>query len=204
MGLVALLMLPLSAQDAKMTKKLKPVVATGYTYGDTVKDFKLINIDDEMVGMENYPEAEAFIVIFSCNHCPYSVAYEDRIIDLANKYKDQNIETIMISSNDVAQYPEDSFDNMKVRAKEKGFPFPYLFDETQEVARRFGATRTPHVFLVDKEMVLQYFGAIDDNANKPTEVDVRYLEEAIEAMRAGRIPSPYKTKAIGCSIKWKS
>jgi peroxiredoxin len=110
----------------------------------------------------------------------------------------------MINPNDVEQYPEDSFENMKVRAKEKGFPFPYLYDETQEVAHRFGATRTPHVFLVDNQMVLHYFGAIDDSARDANGVETNYLENAIEAMRKGQMPQPFKTKAIGCSIKWKS
>jgi len=193
-----------NGQSKRPMDKLKPVEITGYNVGDKVEDFKLKNIDGNMVSMADYTDAEGFIVIFSCNHCPYSVAYEDRIIDLAAEYNAQNIPVIMINPNDVEQYPEDSFENMIVRAEEKEFNFPYLYDESQEVAHQFGATRTPHVFLINKEMVLHYLGAIDDSARKPTEVDNKYLRVAIESMQKGMPANPYKTKAVGCSIKWKS
>jgi len=197
-ALMALVVLPLNAQKKNITQKLKPVEVTGYNYGDTVEDFNLMNIDGEIVSMGSYENADGFIIIFSCNHCPYSVAYEDRIIELTKKYREQ------INPNDAEQYPEDSFDNMKVRAEEKKFNFPYLHDETQEVAHRFGATRTPHVFLIDKEMVLQYLGAIDDSARDPNGVEINFLDDAVDAMKRGVMANPYKTKAIGCSIKWKS
>jgi len=181
-ALVAFIVLPLNAQDKK---KLKPVEVTGYNHGDKVADFSLVNIDGEMVSLADYKEAEGFIVMFSCNHCPYSIAYEDRIIDLANKYAEENIPLVMISSNDVEQYPEDGPEEMKVRAAEKEFPFPYLFDESQEVARRFGATRTPHVFLLNKDLILTYFGAIDDSARDANSVETKYLEDAITSMKNG-------------------
>ncbi len=178
----------------------------GYTPGDEARDFRLKNVDDSMVSMADFPDAKGFIVVFTTNHCPYAVAYEDRIIALNQKFKDQGYPVIAINPNDPVAYPADSFENMKVRAEEKGFSFPYLFDETQEIAKSYGATRTPHVFLVAKESgkrLVKYIGAIDDNYQDASAVKVKYVANAIASLEAGEPVAPKKTKAIGCSIKWK-
>lgn len=175
-----------------------------YNVGDKVENFELKNIDQTMMSLDSFEGAEGYILIFSCNHCPYSVAYEDRIIALAETYNDQNIPVIMINPNDAETYPDDSFDGMVQRAAEKKFNFPYLHDESQEIARMFGAEKTPHVYLLNKEREIKYIGAIDDSPRKPDEVEEKYLENAVEAVKRGLNPNPFRTKAIGCSIKWKS
>ena len=175
----------------------------GYKIGDKIEDFTLKNIDGKMVTLSDY-NAEGYIVIFTCNTCPYAVMYEDRIIELHNKYADKGWPVVAINPNDPSIKSGDSFEAMQVRAKEKGFPFNYLFDEAQTVYPKFGATRTPHVFLVDKNMILRYIGAIDNNAQDPESVTTRYVENAIESIRKGEQPEPAITKAIGCTIKAKA
>ncbi len=180
--------------------------AQGYSTGDKAIDFKLKNIDDKMVSLADNKDAKGFIVIFTCNHCPYAVAYEDRIIALDKAYKKKGYPVIAINPNDPTEYPSDSFDNMKVRAKEKGFTFPYLFDETQEIAKAYGATRTPHIYLLQKEkgdLVVKYIGAIDDNHQDESAVKTKFVENAIQELIDGKEVSMASTKAIGCSIKWK-
>jgi peroxiredoxin len=180
------------------------IYAGGYDIGDKVKDFKLKNIDGKMISMADMEDAKGAIVIFTCNHCPYSVATEDRIIALDKKYKAKGFPVIAINPNDPKIQPEDSFDNMKIRAKEKGFTFPYIFDEKQTVYKEFGATKTPHVFIVSNkggEFYLEYIGAIDDNARDSEKVSDRYVENAVDALLAGNKPKVKETKAIGCSIK---
>ncbi|WP_298392573.1 thioredoxin family protein [Flavobacterium sp.] len=176
---------------------------TGYKVGAKAVDFKLKSVDGKMYSMADYKNAKGFIVVFTCNHCPFAVKYEDRIIALAKKYKPLGYELIAINPNDPAAEPSDSFDLMKVRAKEKGFTFPYLFDEGQKVYPQYGATKTPHVFLLDKNLTVKYIGAIDDNVDDATAVKEHYLENAITALDKGQEPSPATTKAIGCSIKVK-
>jgi Peroxiredoxin len=180
--------------------------AQGYQVGDKATDFKLKNTDGSFVSLSNYPDAKGFIVVFTCNHCPYAKAYQDRIIQLDQKYKAKGYPVIAISSNDPQLEPSDSYQEMIVRAKEKGYTFPYLFDETQEVYRRFGAKRTPHVFVLQKqgnELLVKYIGAIDDNFQDASKVTAPYLSNAIDALLAGHEPNPSFTKAIGCSIKDK-
>jgi peroxiredoxin len=179
---------------------------SGYKVGDKAEDFKLKNVDGKMLSMADYKDAKGLIVIFTCNHCPFSVAYEDRIIDLHKRYADKGYPVIAINPNDVKAQPDDSFDKMKERAKKKKFPFAYLYDETQEIAKRFGATRTPHVFVVSKketEFTVEYIGAIDDNSNEPQSVKTKYLENALNELIDGKAVSQNFTKAIGCTIKWK-
>jgi len=182
---------------------------TGYNVGDTAIDFKLINVDDNFVSMANYKDAKGFILVFTCNHCPFSIKYEDRIIALNEKYKPLGYPIIAISPNDVEAYPEDDLEHMKVRAAEKGFAFPYLYDETQEIAKAYGAKKTPHVFLLNKEkvtdeeqLIVKYIGAIDDDTAE-TKVEEQYLANAIDALLKGEKIEPNVTKAVGCSIKWK-
>lgn len=180
--------------------------AQGYNVGDKATDFKLKNVDGKYVSMADYPDAKGFIVIFTCNHCPYAVAYEDRIIAIDQKYKEMGFPVIAINPNDPEVVPADSYEKMQERAREKGFTFPYLFDEGQQVYPVYGATRTPHVYLLKrtgKDMEVAYIGAIDDNYQDATAVEERYLENAIGAVLAGNKADPDFTRAIGCTIKKK-
>ena len=182
------------------------IYGQGYEPGDEARDFRLKNVDYSMVSMADFPDAKGFIVIFTTNHCPYAVAYEDRIIALDEEFKGKGYPVIAINPNDPVAYPADSFENMKIRAEEKGFTFPYLFDETQEIAKSYGATRTPHVYLVGKDsgkLVVKYIGAIDDNYQNASAVKERYVANAIASIESGESVDPKETKAIGCSIKWK-
>ena len=174
--------------------------------GDKATDFKLKNVDEKMVSLADYKDAKGFIVVFTCNHCPFSKAYEQRIIELDKKYAALGFPVIAINPNDKSVEPEDAFDNMVVRAKEKKYPFPYLYDETQEIAKAYGATRTPHVFVLQKTTkanIVKYVGAIDDNADEPDAVKSKYVEAAVNALLKGKEVAVSSTKAIGCSIKWK-
>ena len=176
----------------------------GYDIGDTATDFSLKNIDGKMVSLSDYSDAKGFLIIFTCNTCPYAVAYEDRIVALDTKYKSKGVPVIAINPNNPSAKPGDSFEKMKVRAKEKGFSFPYLLDEGQKVYPQFGATRTPHVYLLEKTAsgnVVKYIGAIDDNYQDASQVDERYVENAVDAMLAGKEIKVTSTKAIGCTIK---
>ena len=180
--------------------------AQGYQPGDIAIDFKLKNIDGKMVSPDDYANAKGFIVIFTCNHCPYAKAYEDRIIELDKTFKSKGYPVIAINPNDPVAYPADSYENMKARAKEKGFTFPYLLDETQNIAKTYGATRTPHVYLLQKnngKLVVKYVGAIDDNYQDASVVSDKYVENAIHSLLNNKEIATKTTKAIGCSIKWK-
>lgn len=175
---------------------------SGYKIGDVIEDFSLKNIDDTMVSLSNYNKAKGYILIFTCNTCPYSVANEDRIIMLDAKYKDLGFPVIAINPNDPIAMPEDSFTAMKVRAKEKGFTFPYLLDVGQKVYPKFGATKTPHVYIVTKkDMKVQYIGAIDNSSRNADKVTEKYVENAVDALLAGHKIEKTETRAIGCSIK---
>lgn len=176
---------------------------TGYKPGDKATDFNLKSVDGKMYSMFGYDDVKGFIIIFSCNHCPFVVKYEDRIIELAKKYNDKGYILLAINPNDPEVQPADSYELMKVRAAEKGFNFPYLFDEGQKIYPQYGATKTPHVFLLDKNRIVKYIGAIDDNVDDASQVKEKYLENAIAALERGEEPNPNVTKAIGCSIKYK-
>ncbi len=182
-------------------------VKNGYEVGDKVADFKLKNVDGKMVSLTDYRNAKGVIVIFDCNTCPYSKAYNERIMSLNKKYAAQGFPVVAIQPNDPAISPGDSFDEMQKLAQKKGYDFPYLFDETQVVSKSFGATNTPHVFLLKKEgadFKVAYIGAIDDNAKDASAVTKRYVEDAIEALKSGNAVPTNQTKAIGCTIKWKN
>jgi peroxiredoxin len=175
----------------------------GYKVGDTAIDFNLKNVDGKTVSLAGIKDAKGYIVVFTCNACPYAKAYEDRIIALHKKYGAVGYPVVAINPNDKGVQPADSYDKMKERAKEKKFPFVYLYDETQEIAKTYGATRTPHVYLLDKNRVVRYIGAIDDNSEEPDAVKEKYLENAIDALRDGKEVTTKETKAVGCGIKWK-
>lgn len=178
----------------------------GYKVGDVASDFKLKNVDGTMVSLADYKEAKGFIVVFTCNMCPYSVANEDRIIALDKKYKEKGFPVIAINPNDPEVSKGDSFEGMKVRAKEKGFTFPYLFDEGQKVYPMYGATKTPHVYILNKKddkLIVEYIGAIDDSSRNENNVKERFVEDTVNALLKGEKPSKTDTRAIGCSIKDK-
>lgn len=189
------------------TKENKPEEQVlGYKVGDIAIDFKLKNIDGNFVSLADYKDAKGFILIFTCNHCPYAVAYEDRIIELDKTFKAQGYPVIAINPNDPEVSKGDSFEDMKQRAVEKKFTFPYLFDEGQKVYPAYGATRTPHVYILQKDtdkLVVKYIGAIDDNYEDESAVKETYVINAVNALLKGQAPSPDFTKAIGCSIKYK-
>ena len=175
--------------------KLKP--------GDKAIPFKLPGVDGKEHALADYAGKKAVVVIFSCNHCPYVQAWEDRMVQIQADYADRGVQLVAINANDVQKYPEDSFLEMQKRAQQKGFNFPYLYDETQEVARAYGAERTPEVFLFDGEGVLRYHGAIDNNYDDPAAVRHAYLREALEAVLAGQAPPTSQTPPVGCTVKWK-
>jgi peroxiredoxin len=181
--------------------------AQGYSVGDAAADFKLKNVDGKFVSLADFKDAKGFILIFTCNHCPYAIAYEDRIIQLDKMFKPKGFPVIAINPNDNEAYPEDSYENMIVRAKEKNFTYPYLFDEGQKIYPVYGAIRTPHVFVLikgEKGMTVKYIGAIDNNHADASAVTEKYVEKAVNALLSGKDPNPSTTKAIGCSIKPKT
>jgi peroxiredoxin len=180
--------------------------AQGYKIGDEAKDFKLRNIDNNLVSLKDSKEAKGFIVVFTCNHCPFAQAYEQRIIDLDKKFRPLGFPVVAINSNDPKIVPDDSYDNMVKTAKDKSYPFPYLFDESQEIAKAFGATKTPHVYILNKnksKLVVSYIGAIDNNTDDPDKADKKYVEDAVNELLAGKTVTVTETKAIGCGIKWR-
>jgi len=182
------------------------VESIGYSVGDTAKDFKLKDVSGDMVSMSDYTSAKGFIVIFTCNTCPFSVANEDRIIALDKKYKSKGYPVIAINPNDPEVQEGDSYELMQKRAKEKGFTFPYLYDENDKTYAEYGATKTPHVYLLEKEnnqYKVRYIGAIDDNVRNASAVKEFFLENAINELLEGKPVSLTETKAIGCSIKVK-
>ncbi len=182
------------------------VNAQVYQIGDEAIDFKLKNIDGKYISLADYQDAKGFIVIFTCNHCPYSVAYEDRIIDLDNKYKAKGFPIIAINPNDPEIFESDSFENMIRRSKEKGFTFPYLHDETQDIYKKYGATKTPHVFILSNnkgKYTVEYIGAIDNNYKDAEQVTEYYINNAVDALLHNKKPRITMTKAIGCGIRSK-
>lgn len=183
----------------------KPI-AFNYDIGDTVSDFNLKNVDGKMVSLSDYKDSKGVILIFDCNTCPYSKAYNDRIIALHKKYAAQGFPVVTINSNDASSSSGDAFEEMVARAKNKKYDFPYLVDDTQRVARAYGATNTPHVFLLRRDkndFVVAYIGAIDNNSRNGALADKKYVEDAVNSLLAGKEVTTQKTKAVGCGIRWK-
>jgi peroxiredoxin len=179
----------------------------GYSVGDTVKDFSLMNVDGKKMSLATNKEVKGYIITFTCNTCPFSLKYENRIIELHKKYADKGYPVLAINPNDPIKVPGDSFEKMQERAKDKNFGFPYLVDDTQEVAKAFGATNTPHIFIVKKygnDFKVEYIGAIDDNAGDASQASKKYAENALDELLAGKDVTVKSAKAIGCTIKWKS
>ena len=176
----------------------------GYDIGDIATDFNLENIDGEFLSLSNFKAAKGFVIVFTCNTCPYAVAYEDRIEALNKKYAPKGYPVIAIMPNNVKTKPGDSMLAMQIRAKEKGFTFPYLIDADQSIYPQYGATKTPHIYILestDRGLVVQYIGAIDDNYKDAALVKKKYVENAVDALLNGVPLDITKTKAIGCSIK---
>ena len=177
-----------------------------YEVGDNVTDFKLKNVDGKMVSLSDYNDQKGAIVIFDCNTCPYSKAYNSRIIELNDKYAPKGFPLITINPNDPEISPGDSFKEMASQAKKKGYEFPYLQDESQQVARSFGATNTPHVFVLKKDgqnFKVAYIGTIDNNSRDGSAATKKYVEEAVDALLSDKSIPTTRTKAIGCGIKWR-
>ena len=171
--------------------------------GSPAPDFNLLGIDDKKYSLASFKDKKALIVIFSCNHCPYVQAYEDRIKQIQKDYQSKGVEVIAINSNEDKGYPEDSFENMKKRAAEQKFNFLYLRDEDQSVARAYDATHTPEIFVFDGNRKLAFHGKIDDNWQEPNKVKNHYLKSALDELLAGKEISIPETFTIGCTIKWK-
>ncbi|OLD34544.1 MAG: thioredoxin family protein [Crenarchaeota archaeon 13_1_40CM_2_52_14] len=177
--------------------------SVGLPLGASAVDFQLKGVDGKTHSLNKFSDKKALVVIFSCNHCPYVQAYEDRMVQIQKDYSAKGVTLVAINSNDDSGYPEDSYPNMIKRAKERGFNFPYLRDDTQEIAKKYGAVCTPHVFAFDQQRRLQYKGRIDDNRN-PESVKTKDLRDALDAMLAGQKPSLQETRPFGCSVKWKN
>ena len=175
----------------------------GYKVGDIAADFSLKGVDGKVHSLADMKDAKGYVVTFTCNHCPYAIMYEDRLVALQDEFGPKGYQIVAINPNDPEVKPDDSFDNMIIRAEEKKFNFPYLIDEGQKVYPKYGATKTPHVFLLNNKLEVKYIGAIDDNARNADDVEERYLANAINALESGNNPDPSMTKAIGCSIKSK-
>jgi peroxiredoxin len=170
--------------------------------GSEAPSFVLPGVDGNDHSLDDYGDAKLLVVVQYCNHCPYVLAWEGRLMAVARDYAQKGVRVVAINSNDVAHYPEDSFEQMKARAEKLGFPFDYLFDESQSLAHALGAERTPEVFLFDKGRRLRYHGAIDDSRDDNA-VTRSYLREAIDALLAGEEPPTAETEAVGCTVKWK-
>lgn len=171
--------------------------------GAAAPDFALKGVDGKVYSLGSFAEAKALVVNFTCNHCPYAQAYEERFGALVREFGPQGVAFVAISANDAKTYPADSFENMKLRAAEKQFAHPYLHDAKQAAARAFGAVCTPHVFLLDGARRVAYEGRIDDNWKNPEAVKAQDLRAAIEAVLGGRPVPVAQTNPMGCSIKWK-
>lgn len=178
----------------------------GYKPGDESKGFKLLNVNGKVVSLDDYKKAKGFIIVFTCNHCPFAKLYQQRLNELNTKYSALGMPVLAISSNDAEAVPEDNYEEMVKRAREKKYNFPYLFDSTQEVARAFDAAKTPQAFVLFKEggkWIVKYSGAIDDNGKEPEKVKNHFVIDAVEALLHHQPVPVSTTKSVGCAIKWK-
>lgn len=182
----------------------KPSIVLGV--GDEVNDFTLRSINGKNYSLATYPSAKGFIIVFASNYCPFSKSYEDRLMALDKKYSVKLYPVIAINPNDPQAYEEEKLENIQATSKEKGFTFSILIDEKQQVAKNFGATRTPHVFIVKKEngkYIIKYSGAIDDNPQDPAGITKNYVEDALANILENKPVINQQTKPIGCAIRWK-
>ncbi len=176
---------------------------TNITLGTPCPDFHLSAVDGNRYRRDDFKDKEVLVVMFICNHCPYVVAVEDRMVQLRKDLEGKSVQMVGICSNDPVNYPEDSFENLKLRWQAKNFGFPYLHDLEQTVAKDFGAVCTPEFFVYDSDRKLAYHGRLDDNWQNAAAVARRELKEAVEALLRGEQPSPNQISSMGCSIKWR-
>ncbi len=177
--------------------------STSIRIGTRLPEFALKNVDGRMLSSAVLAEGRILGVIFSCNHCPYVQGWEERMKQIQTEYAPEGLQLVCINSNDDVNYPEDSFDEMVKRHRAKGFNFPFLRDDTQKVAKSFGATHTPEVFVFGRDGLLAYHGRIDDNYKDPGAVKSHDLRDALDSVVAGKAPKTPETYSIGCTIKWK-
>jgi peroxiredoxin len=170
--------------------------------GDPAPDFALPGVDGKSYRLADFADASLLLVTFWCNHCPYVQAWEGRMVEIGRKYAPKGVRVVLINSNDARAYPEDRFESMALRAKEHGYPFPYLHDESQSVAHAYGALVTPHPMLFDRERKLLFQGRIDNDHQHPERVTHRYLEHALDQALKGEPVRPTELPVAGCSIKW--
>jgi peroxiredoxin len=170
--------------------------------GAKAPDFRLPGVDGKDYGLDSFGQAKILIVAFSCNHCPAVIGSQDRMIQLVKDYQPKGVAMVAINSNEDQNHPDDSFDKMKARAREKAFPFAYVRDEKQDVAKAYGALRTPHFYVFDQQRRLRYTGRLDNNPREEAKADARDLQNALEALLAGKHPPVEVTNPIGCNIKW--
>jgi len=165
--------------------------------------FSLPGVDGKLHGLDDYRASDVLVIGFTCNHCPYVQAYEMRLVDLVKELRGKSVSFLCINSNDEKKYPEDSFEEMKIRAQKLGFNFDYLRDESQQTAKAFNAACTPEFFVYGKDRRLSYHGRLDDNHKNAKAAKEHYLKEAILSLLEGSTPKLSQTSAIGCGIKWK-
>jgi peroxiredoxin len=182
-----------------------PGAALALATGEAIpmKDAKLKNVDGRELSLGDVAGSKGTLVVFTCNHCPYAQAWEERIVALGNDYSKRGIGVVAINSNDPAVAPADGYEKMQERARSKSYGFPYAVDSTSAVAKAFGATKTPEVYVFDASGKLAYHGAVDDSSEDPAKVKDRYLADALDAVLAGKQPDPAETKALGCGIKFR-
>jgi hypothetical protein len=164
---------------------------------------KMKNVDGKMLSIADVTGKAGTLVVFTCNHCPFAKAWEERIVELGNTYAGKGVGVILVNANDPAMHPDDGYEGMQAHAKDRGMKIPYVVDDTSGVARAFGASVTPEAFLFDKSGKLAYHGTIDDNRQEPDKVTARYLKDALDAVVAGKKPAVAETKGIGCGIKYR-
>lgn len=181
-------------------------VSDGYKVGDMVQDFKLKNVDGKTISLADNKDAKGYIIAFTCNTCPVAKSYESRIMSLNDQFASKGYPVVAIQSNDAQRSPGDSYNAMQQRAKSKNYAFPYLYDDTQTVARAFGATNTPHMFVVKRDgnqYKVAYIGAIDNNQYDAAAADKKYVETAVNELLTGKSVTTPSARAVGCGIKWK-
>ncbi len=196
----------ITTKEVAMADKEELIATKGYGIGDVATDFKLKDVNGKMVSLSDYKDAKGFVVIFTCNTCPFAVASEERMVALDKKYKAKGYPVIAVNPNDPEVQPDDTYELMQKKAKEANFSFPYLYDASNSIYASYGATKTPHVYLLKKEdrgNVVKYIGAIDDNVRDGDAVKDQFLAKAIDELLAGKEVSVKETKAIGCSVKQK-
>lgn len=181
----------------------RDIISEKFPIGSKLPPFSLPNVDGKKIGNDFLQGAKASVVGFSCNHCPYVKGSDLALIELANRFQQQGVKFLMISSNDAVQYPEDSFEKMQEKAQQMKLPFPYLYDQTQAVAKLFDAACTPEFYVFDQLQMLVFHGTINNSPRHPAEVREHYLATALEQILAGEVPDPAFVHPIGCSIKWK-